>query len=92
MENMPYSIYNLITVAIIVRFLLGITLTIMALRAFLGTRNFAMLYLTAGFALITVGSLFSTFYRIEDLRIDRFLSNVFDIFALIALIIAIKKS
>jgi hypothetical protein len=86
------SIYNLITAVIIVRFLLGIFLTIMALRAFLGTRNSAMLYLTTGFALITVGSLFSTLYRIEDLRIDKLLSNLFDIFAMIALIISIKKS
>ncbi len=89
---MSYSIYDLINVVITVRFILGLLLTIIALRAFLGTRNYPMLYLTAGFALITAGSLFSTIYRIEDLRVDRLLSNVFDIFALIALIIAIKKS
>jgi hypothetical protein len=58
----------------------------------LGTKNYSMLYLTVGFTLITVGSLFSTLYRIDDLRIERLLSNFFDIFALIALIIAIKKS
>ncbi|VVB96877.1 Uncharacterised protein [uncultured archaeon] len=89
---MPDEIFNLNTAVIIVRFLLAITLTIIALRAYLGTRNYSMLYLTVGFALITVGSLFSTLYRIGDLRIERLLSNVFDIFALIALIIAIKKS
>ncbi len=86
---MLYSIDNLISV---IRFLVGITLTIIALRAFLGTKNSAMFYLTAGFALITVGNLFSTFYYVEDLRMDKLLSNVFDIIGLIALIIAIKKS
>ena len=76
----------------IVRFLAGLILTITALRAFLGTRNSAMLYLTTGFALITVGNLFSSLYYIEDLRMDKLLSNVFDIIGLITLIIAIIKS
>jgi len=88
-ENMLHSIDNLISV---IRFLVGITLTIISLRAFLGTKNSAMLYLTAGFALITVGNLFSTLYYVEDLRMDKMLSNVFDIIGLIALIIAVKKS
>jgi uncharacterized membrane protein len=88
-ENMLHSIDNLIS---IIRFLIGITLTIIALRAFLGTRNAAMLYLTAGFALITAGNLFSTLYYVEDLRMDKLLSNVFDIIGMLALIIAIKKS
>ncbi len=86
---MLYTIDNLVSV---IRFLVGITLTIIAMRAFLGTRNSAMLYLTTGFALITVGNLFSTLYYVEDLRMDKLLSNVFDIIGLIALIIAIKKS
>jgi hypothetical protein len=88
-EDMLYSIDNLIS---LIRFLVGIILTIVGLRAFLGTRNPAMLYLTAGFALITVGNLFSSLYYVEDLRMDRLLSNVFDIIGLIALLIAIKKS
>ncbi len=82
-------IFNLIG---IVRFLAGLILTVMALRAFLGTRNSAMLYLTAGFAFITVGNLFSSLYYIDDLRMDKLLSNVFDIIGLITLIIAIIKS
>jgi hypothetical protein len=89
---MPGPIFDVNTIIIFVRFLLAVTLTIIALRAFLGTRNYSMLYLTVGFALIMVGSLFSTLYRIEDLRMERLMSNVFDVFALIALIIAIKKS
>ncbi len=83
------SIFNLIG---IVRFLAGLILTIMALRAFLGTRNSAMLYLTTGFALITAGNLFSSLYYIEDLRMDKLLSNLFDILGLMTLIIAIIKS
>ncbi len=86
---MLYTIDNLVSA---VRFLVGIILTIIALRAFLGTRNSAMLYLTTGFALITVGNLFSTLYYVDDLRMDKLLSNFFDIIGLIALIIAIKKS
>ncbi len=86
---MLYTIDNLVSS---VRFLVGIILTIIALRAFLGTRNSAMLYLTAGFALITVGNLFSTLYYVDDLRMDKLFSNIFDIIGLIALIIAIKKS
>ncbi len=90
MENMLYySIDNLISV---IRFLVGITLTIIAMRAFLGTRNSAMFYLTVGFALITAGNLFSTLYYVEDLRMDKLLSNVFDILGLLALMIAVKKS
>jgi hypothetical protein len=86
---MYFSIFNLIG---IIRFLAGLILSIMALRAFLGTRTSAMLYLTTGFALITVGNLFSSLYYIEDLRMDKFLSNIFDIIGLISLIIAIIKS
>ncbi len=86
---MNYSIDNLIS---FIRFLAGITLTIISLRAFLGTRNSAMFYLTAGFALITMGNLFSSLYYVEDLRMDKLFSNIFDIIGLIALIIAINKS
>ncbi len=86
---MQDSIFTLIG---IVRFLAGLILTIMAYRAFLGTRNSAMLYLTTGFAFITVGNLFSSLYYFEDLRMDKLLSNVFDIIGLMTLIIAIIKS
>ncbi len=86
---MLYTIDNLVSA---VRFLVGIILTLIALRAFLGTRNSAMLYLTIGFALITVGNLFSTLYYVDDLRMDKLLSNIFDIIGLLALIMAIKKS
>ncbi len=83
---------SIFTITGIVRFLAGFILTIMAFRAFRGTRNSAMLYLTIGFAFITVGNLFSSLYYIEDLRMDKLLSNVFDIIGLITLIIAIIKS
>ncbi len=77
---------------IAVRFLLGLILMILSFRAFLKTRASAMFYLTMGFTLITVGNLFSTIYYINDLRMDRFLANIFDILGLIALIIAVEKS
>ncbi|HEY9205599.1 MAG TPA: hypothetical protein VIO58_06720 [Candidatus Methanoperedens sp.] len=51
-----------------------------------------MFYLTVGFALITAGNLFSTLYYVEDLRMDKLLSNAFDILGLLALMIAVKKS
>jgi hypothetical protein len=86
---MLFSIDNLI---IVIRFLVGISLSIIGLRAFLGTKNPAMLYLTAGFGLITVGNLFSTLYYVEDLRMDRLLSNAFDIIGMVTLMIAVRKS
>jgi len=86
---MTYSIDNLIS---IVRFVAGLFLTIIAMRAYLRTRITAMLYLTAGFTLITIGDIFSTIYYINDFRMDKLLSNIFEIFGLVALIIAVKKS
>ncbi len=80
---------NLISAA---RFFLGLILTTIALQAFLKTKTSNMLYLTTGFALITIGNLFSTIYYVDDVRMDKLLANIFDIIGLIALIIAIKKS
>ncbi|VVB97479.1 Uncharacterised protein [uncultured archaeon] len=74
------------------RFFLGLILTTIALQAFLKTKTSNMLYLTTGFALITIGNLFSTIYYVDDVRMDKLLANIFDIIGLIALIIAIKKS
>ncbi len=74
------------------RFLVGLVLIIIAMRAFLRTRTSDMLYLTIGFTLITIGNLFSTIYYVDDIRMDKLLANVFDIFGLIALIIAVRKS
>jgi hypothetical protein len=71
---------------------LGFILMILSFRAFLKTRASAMLYLTMGFTLMTVGNLFSAIYYINDLRMDRFLANIFDILGLISLIIAVGKS
>ncbi len=51
-----------------------------------------MLYLTTGFALITIGNLFSTIYYVDDVRMDKLLANIFDILGMIALIIAVRKS
>ena len=62
------------------------------MRAFLKTRTSDMFYLTMGFALITIGNLFSTIYYVDDVRMDKLLANVFDILGLIALIIAVRKS
>ena len=86
---MPYSIANLIST---IRFIVGIILTLIALRAFLRSRDSSMFYLTAGFALLTVGDLFSAIYFIDDKRMDKLLSDIFDILGLVALIVAVKKS
>lgn len=75
-----------------VRFFVGLILIIIAMRAYLKTRTPDMLYLTTGFTLITIGNLFSTIYYVDDIRMDKLLSNVFDILGLIALIIAVRKS
>ncbi len=83
-----YLIDNIINV---LRFIVGFILVAIALRAFMKTRTSDMLYLVMGFTLITVGDAFSAIYYINDVRMENLLSNIFDIFGLIALIIAIKK-
>ncbi|HEX7575591.1 MAG TPA: hypothetical protein VF360_04370 [Candidatus Methanoperedens sp.] len=75
-----------------VRFFVGLILVIIAMRAYLKTRTSDMLYLTAGFTLITIGNLFATIYYVDDIRMDKLLANIFDILGLIALIIAVRKS
>lgn len=84
-----HLIDNLIGAA---RFFVGLILIVIAMRAFLKTRTSDMLYLTIGFALITIGNLFSTIYYVDDVRMDKLLANIFDILGLIALIIAVRKS
>ena len=84
-----YLIDNLIGAT---RFLVGLILVVIAMRAFLKTRTSDMFYLTMGFTLITIGNLFSTIYYVDDARMDKLLANVFDILGLIALIIAVRKS
>lgn len=84
-----YLIDNLIGA---VRFFVGLILVIIAMRAYSRTKTSDMFYLTMGFALITIGNLFSTIYYVDDVRMDKLLANVFDILGLIALIIAIRKS
>lgn len=84
-----YFIDNLIGA---IRFFVGLILIIIALRAYLKTKTSDMFYLTMGFALITIGNLFSTIYYVDDVRMDKLLANVFDILGLIALIIAVRKS
>jgi hypothetical protein len=86
---MLYSIDNLISA---IRFFVGFLLMVIALRAYLRTGIPAMLLLTIGFSLITLGDLFSSLYYIEDAHMDKLLSNVFDILGLFALIIAVRKS
>ena len=85
----PHLIDNLIGAT---RFLVGLVLVIIAMRAFLKTRTSDMFYLTTGFVLITIGNLFSTIYYVDDIRMDKLLANIFDILGLIALIIAVRKS
>jgi len=75
-----------------IRFFVGLILVIIAMRAYLKTRTSDMFYLTGGFALITIGNLFSTIYYVDDIRMDKLLANIFDILGLIALIIAVRKS
>lgn len=75
-----------------IRFILGLILTMIAIRAFLKTRASAMFFLGLGFSLITVGNLFSAIYYINDADMDNMLSDIFDIFGMIALITAVKKS
>ncbi len=84
----PYIFDNIVNA---LRFVVGLILVIIALRAFLKTRTSDMLYLVLGFTLITVGDLFSAIYYIDDKRMENLLSNIFDIIGLIALIIAVKK-
>ena len=83
-----YLIDNIINV---LRFIVGFILVVIALRAFMKTRTSDMLYLVMGFTLITVGDMFSAIYYVNDVRMENLLSNIFDIFGLIALIIAVKK-
>ncbi len=83
-----YLIDKLINV---LRFFVGLVLVFIALRAFLKTRTSDMFYLALGFILITAGEMFSAIYFINDVRMENLLSNIFDIFGLIALIIAVKK-
>ncbi len=84
-----HLIDNLIGAA---RFFVGLILIVIAMRAFLKTRTSDMLYLTIGFALITIGNIFSTIYYVDDARMDKLLANIFDILGLIALIIAVRES
>jgi uncharacterized membrane protein len=84
-----YLIDNLIGA---IRFFVGLILIIISLRAYLKTKTSDMFYLTMGFALITIGNLFSTIYYVDDVRMDKLLANVFDIMGLIALITAVRKS
>jgi uncharacterized membrane protein len=84
-----YVIDNLIRVT---RFVVGLVLVIIAMRAFLRTRTSDMFYLATGFVLITIGNLFSTIYYMDNARMDKLIANVFDILGLISLIIAIRKS
>ncbi|HMB45131.1 MAG TPA: hypothetical protein VKL21_04845 [Candidatus Methanoperedens sp.] len=51
----------------------------------------AMLYLTFGFTLMTIGDLASAIYYLEDLHMYKVVSQTFDILGLAALIIAVEK-
>ena len=62
------------------------------MRAYLKTRTSDMFYLTSGFTFITIGTLFSTIYYVDDICMDKLLANILDILGLIALIVAVRKS
>ncbi len=76
----------------LIRFVVGLTLMAMALRAFLKTRTFSMFYLTLGFTLLTLGNAFSAVFYIHNVFIDNLLSDTFDIFGMITLIIAVRTT
>ena len=84
-----YSIDNFMNV---IRLIVGLILMSIALQAFFKTRIPAMLYLSAGFFLLTVGDLFSAIYYFDNMPMNDLLSDVFDIIGMILLIIAIRKS
>jgi hypothetical protein len=64
---------------------------ILSYRAFSKTKDTAMLYLTLGFTLMTIGDLVSAIYYIEDLHMYKIVSQTFDILGFVALIIAVEK-
>jgi hypothetical protein len=76
----------------VIRFITGFILIVISIRAYLKTKYSAMLFLTLGFGLITVGDIFSAVYFANNANLDNLLSDVFDILGLIALIIAVIKS
>ncbi len=75
-----------------VRFFVGFILMAISFRAFLKSKTSAMLYLTCGFTLIAVGNLSSAIFYIDDLQMYKIVSQTFDIFGLVALIIAVEKA
>jgi hypothetical protein len=85
-KNMISHLFNAI------RFVVGFILMVIALRAFLKTRAFAMFCLTLGFGLLTIGDAFSAIFYINNVYMDNLLSDIFDIFGMITLIIAVRKA
>ncbi len=75
-----------------IRFVVGFILMVIALRSFLKTRSFAMLYVTLGFSLLTIGDAFSAVFYINNVYMDNLLSDAFDIFGMITLLIAVIKT
>ncbi len=80
------------SIANVFRFIVGLILTIIAIQAFLKTRASATFFLSLGFSLITMGNLFSAIYYVNNAEMDSLFSDIFDVFGLITLIIAVKKS
>ncbi len=78
-------ISNLINV---IHFAVGFILMGIALRSFLKTRSFTMLYVTLGFSLLTIGNAFCAIFYNNSIYMDNLLSDVFDIFGMITLLIA----
>ncbi len=75
-----------------IHFIVGFILIIVALKSFLKTRNFAMFYVTLGFSLLTIGDAFSAIIYINNVYMDNLLSDVFDTFGMITLLIAVIKA
>ena len=75
----------------VIRFMLGMSLIAISLKAYSKGRSTAMLYLIIGFSALTLGDLFSAVYFAGNPYLDNLISDAFDIPGFLAMIIAIKK-
>lgn len=76
-------------IIVYVRFIVSFILLSIAVRSFLITKSSAMFYVSAGFALITFGDVFSDIYFFEYPYMDKLFSNLFDLIGLTSIIIAV---
>ncbi len=76
-------------IIVFIRFVVSFILLSIAVRSFLLTKSSAMFYVSAGFALITFGDVFSDLYFFGNVYMDKLSSNLFDLIGLTAIIIAL---